>query len=382
VAPTVSEPSVERLKSRRVAFLARPLVAEAARRAGLPDDAIAIERIASRLDARAEGDDAVVLTYSDRDGATAEKFLGALTEVYGEQRARDSAEHAHQTALFFQAQVEAMRPRVADQEAKVEKFKLERYGSLPEQLEGNLRMLDEVQMETAALIGSIDSARSRRASIIADTDSPMRRQEEEAARALTVARARYAPGSDEVKNLEAELTRVRQLRTAEESDAGQRARRSLEVRQAEGEIARAVGRLDEVRGREQELTRRIEQAAKHGEVLARMVLDRDLLRDQLKSLVSKHEEATLAAGLESGIVGKARVAVLEPAWATAAPVAPPRAFLAAVALILGLMAGAGVGLILEATDRRVRLVSDVRRLTGATPVLGVVPRLTAIRGGR
>jgi polysaccharide biosynthesis transport protein len=381
VAPTVTEPGVERLKSRRIGFLARPLVAEAARRVGLPDDARSVESITSRLDARPEGEDAFILTYTDSDGEQARRFLAALTEVFAEQRARENSEQAGQTAAFFQEEVDALRPKVAAADAKVEKYKMDRYGSLPEQLEANLRMLDETQMEMSALVASIDTARSRRASIIADADSPIRRQEEEAARALTVARARYAADSDEVKNLAAELERVRQQRVEEESENGRRARRSLEVRQAEAEIARAQSRLDELRGRERELTQRIENAAKNGEVMARIVLDREILRDQLKTLVEKQEQAQLAAGLEAGVVGKARVAVVEPAWATLAPVAPPRMFLAAVALILGLLVGLGVGLFLEATDRRVRLVADVKRMTGTTPVLGVVPRLSS-RGGR
>jgi uncharacterized protein involved in exopolysaccharide biosynthesis len=381
VAPTVSEPPVERLKSRRLAFLAQPLVAEAARRAGLPHDPASVERLAARLDARQEGEDAFVLTFVDRDPRQAERFLGVLTDVYAEARAREAAAHARQTAQFFQSEVESLRPRVAQTDAKVEKYKLERYGALPEQLEANLRMLDETQMAITTLYGSIDAARSRRASILADSASPIRRQEEEIARAVTLARARYAAGSSEITNLETELERVRAERRAEENEDGRQARRSRDLRQVDAEVARAQTRLDALRAREQELTRRIEAASKNGEALAGLALDRDVLRERLKTLVAKQEEAQLAAGLEAGVVGKARTAVIEPAWATTAPVAPPKGFLAGVAVILGLVVGLGVGLILDATDRRVRLVADVKRMTGTAPVLGVVPRLSA-RGGR
>jgi len=377
VAPTVTEPSIERLKSRRLGFLARPLVTAAAQQAGLPHDPQAVERIASRLDARQEGDDAFVLSYTDRTPALAQRFLSALTTVYVESRAREVSTQAGETAKFFDSEVEALRPRVADSDAKVERFKLQHYGALPEQLEANLRMLDETQMEITARLASIDAARGRRAAVLADVDSPLRRQEEEAARAVSMARGRYAPESPEVKNLQAELDRVRTERLSDENELGRRARRSVELRQAEGEISRAQARIDELHGREAELTRRIEAVTKNGELLAGMTLERDVMRDRLKTLVGKLEEAQLASGLEAGVVGKARTAVLEPAWATQAPVAPPKAFLAAVSLVVGLICGLGLGLILEATDRRVRLVADVKKMTGATPILGVVPRLSA-----
>lgn len=382
VAPTIVEPSGERLKSRRLGFIARPLVAQAAEAAGLLSPAAAgtareaaLDALVARVDARMEGEDAFVVTFQDGDPARARAFLAALADGYVAARARESAELARRTATFFEDEVAALRPRLLDAELAVERFRLEHYGALPEQLESNLRLLEETQLEAHSTVGSLDAAQARRQTVLAEARSPLRRQEEEAARAVTAARARYAPGSAEVRNLEAELERVRAERRRDERDLEKRTRRGPELTAVDAEIARARGRLDALAGREAELRGRIEATVANGDELARRTIDRDLLRERLRSLVGKHEEAALAAALESDVAGRARVAIVEPAWAGTAPVAPAKPFYAAVALCVALALALGVGWLLEATDRRVRSVDDVRAVAGELPVLGVVPRL-------
>jgi uncharacterized protein involved in exopolysaccharide biosynthesis len=205
VDPTVNEPGVERLKSARRALLARPVILSAAEQVGLvaptaadEDKTRLIARLAARLDARQEGDDAFVLTYEDEDPARAGRFLQAVSEAYAASRADEMGRRAAAAAAFFAREVEALRPRAAEAQAVVEKFRLQHHGSLPEQLEGNLRILDETQMQLASLRSSLDSALNRKRAILADAISPIRGQEEDVARALSQARLRYAAGAPEL----------------------------------------------------------------------------------------------------------------------------------------------------------------------------------------
>jgi uncharacterized protein involved in exopolysaccharide biosynthesis len=381
VAPTVSEPVGDQLKSRRLAFLARPVVEDAAARAGRPGDAGAL---AAALDARQEGEDTFVLTVRDGSPDGAQRFLAALVDSFSERRAAESAQRARRTATFFGAEVDALRPKVAEREAALERFRVEHYGSLPEQQEGNMRMLDETQMETHSVRSSLDATLARQIAWLADARSPLRNQEAEAARALTTARARYTADSPEVKNLAAELERVRAERRYDEADLERRARRSPELAAMQVEAARLRSRLDELASRESELRGRVEQASRTGEALARLVLDRDLARERLKALSQKHQDAELAAALESSEGAAARVIVVEPAHAGPTPVAPARAFLAGGVLVLALALGVAAGLLADAADRRVRTVSDLRLVAGDLPVLGAVPRLDSrtLRAGR
>jgi len=386
VNPIVNEPSSgDGLKSARLGFLAQPVVAQAAEMAGLlPADpkerGKRLALITVRLDARQEGEDTFVITFEDSDPAKASAFLAALVEVHGLRRSTEMAKRAAATAGFMATQLEEMRPRVADAEAKVEKYRLEHYGALPDQLEANLRVLDENEMTMHALISSLDAAQSRRRDVLADVQSPLRQQEEQVARDLSAARTRYAAGAPEIKALEEELARVRTDRHSDEGNAATRVRSSSEMRNVEDQIARLTGQIAELRTRGGELRQRIEGSAKNGEVIARMALERDVMRDRFRSLVGKHEEAALAAGLEAGVSGAARTTVIEPAWSSFAPVKPSKPLFAMIALALGIAIGVGLGFVIDTLDRRVLAADDVRALTGDLPILAVVPRLA--RSGR
>lgn len=381
VVSTVNEPN-DRLKSRRLTFLARPVVLDAAMRSGMiaadaseAEQDAAAASIEGRLDARQDGEDTFVITFQDGDPARAQAFLDALTRAYVEQRSKENADHASQTSSFFAKQVEELRPRVARAEADVEKFRTRHYGELPEQLDANLRVLDQVQLEAHSVRTSLDSTLTRRITFLTDINSPIRHEEEEAARALTNARARYAADSPEVKNLEAELQRVRQERRADEADLKSQARHSPELAAMQVETASLLGRLDELAAKELELRAKIDGASKTAEELAKLSLDRDILRDHLKTLEQKAEEAALASALESDVAGHARISVVEPAFASAESVKPAKPFLASLAVAIALVLALGLGWALDAADGRVRTPADVKLLTGDLPLLGVVPRL-------
>lgn len=386
VSPLATEPDGEKLKSARIGFLAQPVVALAADKVGMLPTEAGLERakklalISARLDARQEGEDTFVVTFEDRDPEQARAFLAALIEAHGARRSAEMSERAARTAAYLQAQVQDMRPRVSDMEATVEKYRLTHYGSLPDQLEPNLRVLDENEMTMHAIINSLDAAESRRRDVLSDAQSPLRHQEEQAARELSAARTRYAPDAPEIKTLETELAKVREDRHSDESAAQKRIQSSSELRNVNDQIGRLKGQIEEHRSRSAELRKRIEAAAKNGEAIARLALERDVMRDRFKSLVSKHEEAALAAGREAGVSGPARSTVIEPAWASANPVKPSKPLLALVALTIATLLGLAVGFTIDTLDRRVLAADDVRALTGDLPILAVVPHLA--RSGR
>lgn len=383
VPPTLNEPAGERLKSRRLSFLARPLVEAAADAAGLLPPAgagkarreQALADLAARLDARQEGEDTFVVTFTHPDRERARALLAALAAQYAEARAQEMAERARATAALFDREVAALRPRLAEAEAALEQFRLKHYGELPDQLDANLRLLDEVQMRIHSLVGSLDASRARRRAILAEAASPLRVQEEDVARRLSAARARYTPGSAEVRSLEAELERVRTEREADEADLSRRVRGRRELEAAEAEIRRTEEWLEALRSRERELVERVEAAGRHTDGLARLVVDRDVLRERLKNLLARQQDAWIAAQLETDVAARARVTVVEPAWATTQPVRPSKPLLAMIALAVAAGLGIVVGLLLDSMDGRVREPKEVRALLGDAPILGAIPPL-------
>jgi uncharacterized protein involved in exopolysaccharide biosynthesis len=383
VAPLTNEPDVERLKAARLGFLALPLVAAAAEQAKLlPSDPhereLALGLITTRVDARQEGADSYIVTYEDSNRAKAQVFLDALIAGYAARRAAEQAARAAATASFIQAQLDDLRPLVAAADAKIARMRLERFGSLPDQLEANLRMLDESETNVRALMASLDAAHGRKKDILQDIYSPLRHQEESVERDLSVARSRYASDAPEIKTLTAELARVRAERESEEGTAARRVQGSSELKAVNDQIGRLESQIEDVRKRGDELRGRVAGAAKNGEELAVLAIDRDILRERLRTMVQRQQDSAMAAGLEAGVEGRARVTVVEPAWVGALPVKPSKPLYGLAALALAVMLGLGIGFLLDTLDRRVLSTEDVAALTGDLPMLGVVPRLARV----
>lgn len=111
-----------------------------------------------------------------------------------------------------------------------------------------------------------------------------------------------------------------------------------------------------------------------------------LLNDQLAQytrLQSDYEEAKESSGvLDDRIkelsvtegVGRLTVTILERAMASSAPSGPRKKRLMAIALLLGLCGGVGLGLVRELCDQRLRSSQEISTLL-RLPVLGVIPAI-------
>ncbi|MFH0900804.1 MAG: hypothetical protein V2A73_09270, partial [Pseudomonadota bacterium] len=200
----------------------------------------------------------------------------------------------------------------------------------------------------------LETARGRRQLLIMEAEAPLRRQHEETAKALVEARARYAAGSPLIRSLEEELAVLGTEDAVESGNLRRKIRRRSDVKTASLEIDRIKKHIEELRGRETTLRQRIEAIAAIGEDLARLSLNRDLLRERLRALVAKHEESLLSLGLEENVTSKARMAVIEHPWAGPEPIRPSRLFLVLAALAAGTLAGLVLGLALDTLARRRR----------------------------
>lgn len=135
---------------------------------------------------------------------------------------------------------------------------------------------------------------------------------------------------------------------------------------------------------------REEELAEQCDAQRRQVL---LLNDQLAQytqLLSAYEQAKEPSDiLEDRIdelsvtegVGGLTVTVLERAMAAGVPSEPKKVRMLAIALLLGICAGVGLGLILELSDQRVRSSREISALL-RLPILGVIPTIKSpLRSG-
>lgn len=382
VAPTVAEQLGERLKSLRLAVMARPVVMQAAeeldlfRGIGHMSRDEVVDNMRARMDVKLEGEDTFLFTYSDSKPERARAVVDRVAQIFMKKQVERRQEVATATEKALADEVDALKPEMQEADQAVRKYKMEHYGALPEQLEGNLRNLDQTTMEVNIQSTNLDMDLERRRALLAAAMSPLRHHEDTLAGQLHAARTEYTDENPEVQKIRAEFERVRAERIADEKDLTQKVRRNNpELAALDGEIDRTRAWLSGLRERQTDIRKRVEATAKNGQDLAGLQLEYDGIKDKYSAALSRLRDAQLAVGLERGLASL-RFDLVEGAAIPAHAMSPNKPLLSLGALLLALALAFGLGFALEAGDTTVREPADVRQVAPLTPVLAVIPHTT------
>src|SRR5439155_1039178 len=130
-------------------------------------------------------------------------------------------------------------------------LKMKHYGALPEQVEGNLRTLDQTTMELNIMETNLDLDQERRRALLASAMSPLRHHEETLAGELYEAKTRYTDEHPEVTKIRAEYEKIRAERLSDETNLLSKLRKNNpELAAIEGEIARTKAMVAGLRERQ------------------------------------------------------------------------------------------------------------------------------------
>jgi uncharacterized protein involved in exopolysaccharide biosynthesis len=385
VAPTVAEQIGERLKSLRLAVMARPVVTEAAQKLGLirdPKKADAIvDDIKQRMDVKVEGDDTFLLTYADPNPEKARAIVNQVAEVFMKQQVEHRAQVSSATVQAFRDELAQLKPQLDDTDKAVRAYKTKHYGALPEQQEENLRVLDQTTMEINIQSTNLDMDQERRRQLLANALSPLRHQEENLAGQLYDARTKYTPDHPEVHRILAEYERVKAQRIEDERGLTDRVRRNNpELAALEGELGRTKAMLAGLRQRQSDVRKRVEETARNGGELAGLQSTYDGLKEKYNLTLSHLRDAELADSLEKGLANM-RFDLIEAASVPEHAMSPNRPLLGLGALLLAVAIGLGVGFALDQQDTVIRDPEQLRDLAASTPILAVIPKVDMPKGG-
>ncbi|WP_373498970.1 XrtA system polysaccharide chain length determinant [Desulfococcus sp.] len=127
-----------------------------------------IEALRKRISVEILGDkkrpnatDAFSITFKGNDPEKVMNITNTLAESFIEENLKTREEEALGTNEFLEDQLLGMRTQLGDLEKKVEAFRTQNMGGLPEQLDSNLRVLDRLQAELTGKNESIRDARNR-----------------------------------------------------------------------------------------------------------------------------------------------------------------------------------------------------------------------------
>lgn len=398
------------------------------RRSGLMEDVVDRMRSNDIGMAVVKGD-AFKVSFVSQDPRLAMRVTERLTSLFISENLKDREVIAERSSQFLESELEGVRLKLSDTEQKLAAFRRQYSGQLPDQMQGNLQAMTNLQMQVQTVAEAINRDREQRLFVqrqIADlTNSPLEENSGTPAAAgatpADVATAAEAGGRTAAEQLETARAGLRglQLRfTPEHPDVirAQRIIAELEkkaeeealqqplsptaapaARVAPGDTARR-NRLRELQTqlanidrqlstRQSEETRlraaanayqgNLQAAPTRESELTALMRDYTTLSDQYRSLLGKNQEAKMAANLERRQGGE-QFRLLDPARIPERPFSPNRQRLIAMGLVAGLGLGLGLVALLEYRDRSLRSDEDVM-LALALPVLAIIPQMTNTR---
>ena len=345
------------------------------------------------------------ISYKAPDAGIAQKVTIALTSFFVDENVRASQEQSEATTLFLDSQVRAVAQTLADSEAKLRAFQSEHDGSLPEQLDSNMRILQGIQqqlqaaglareraMQQQTYLNSLQTQyqnMSDTAMAPASIDSQL-----DTARAnLATLEARYTDDHPDVKKLKETIASLEKLKKQEASEA----RDNLEAGETPQAVQQGNAMLNlktQMRLNQAEIQQtnvqiqRLEQAGQVYQArlnatpaveaqMADMMRDFGNMKKEYQELLSKKTESALATSLERQQQG-AQFRVIDPPSLPDKPNFPDRFKFSLAAIGAGIALAILCGFGAEFLDDRIR---GEQALTEAVslPILAEIPALSTAK---
>ncbi len=376
-----------------------------------------VARMRAEIQVETVRGDAFTVSFVAREPATAQRVAERLASLFIEENLRDREVLAEATNQFLESQLEEARNRLVEHEKRLEVFRLQHAGELPNQAQGNMQALQSLQVQVQGLTDSVARDRDRRmmlerqladlarqsAEALSDstksagatsTEGPeggsavqqlaaARRQLEAMETRLTPEHPDIIRAKRIIRDLEVKAEEERQAfaalaasgpttaprTSAERALADLKSEldpviRNIETKEAslarlEGEIESYRAKLRAIPTRESELTA--------------LMRDYDTLRSVYTDLLGKREASKVATNLERRQIGE-QFRVLDPARRPELPFSPNRPRITMMGALAGLSFGIALVVLLQLKDRSFRSEKDIVTVLGL-PVLATVPRM-------
>ena len=382
-------------------------------RTGLMEDVV--DRMRQDIETEIIRGDAFRIGYVSDNPRTAMKVTERLASMYLDESLRDREVLADSTNQFLDSQLAAAKERLIDHEKKLEAYKNRYSGELPAQVQANLQVMQNAQMQIQSLVDSNGRDKDRRRALegqladiggsvgtsgdgavsgIGQDRGPVALQLGQERKTLEEMRQRLKPTHPDVlrqqrivRDLEkragdevAVLALVPQPGAAIAPVNQAEVARLSRIGQLRGEIDSLVSQITHKEEEEARLRRlvaeyqaRVEAAPARESELVELMRDYDTLESGYKGLLTKKEEAQVAANLERHQIGE-QFKILDPARLPERPFSPNRPLLYTVGAAIGLTCGLLLAGFLEYRDTSLKTDDDVVTAL-ELPVLAMIPEL-------
>ncbi len=336
-------------------------------------------------------DAAFTISYTGRDPNVAMQVTNMLASLLIEENLKIREQYAEGTSEFLVTELEKAKKELSEQEAAIRRFKESRMGSLPEQIDANLRTLDRLQLELQSVSGALKNAEDRKALLDeqlggglvsrgrGEADALVERLEALKGE-LNVLRASYkddypdvALAVKRIAELEAQLAQ-RKAEGAKRGGLGPEVLNSetyANLKTIESQIETLGRREADIRRQIKDFERRVDSTPSNEQRLADLRRDYDISLSNYQSLLEKKMNARLAENLEKKQKGE-RFRIIDSANLPEKPFKPNRLSVALSGLLAGLGAGAGLVFLIELMNPAFRKTEELEQ-TFRFAVLAAIP---------
>lgn len=362
--------------------------------------------------------DAFRVSYVAEDPALAQKVTERLASLIIEENLRDREVLAEATNQFLDTELTQARGQLIEHEQKLEVYRRQHGGELPNQVQSNMQALQTLQVQIQGLTDSVSRDRDRLFTLDREVTSLPQRiasgtlpSESKLPEPPKDAEG-LAEGSASVR-LESARTQLRSLETRLKPEHPDIVRLNRIIRELEGKVAaerttsagaakpEPVARpsegairaaqlgeeraalLRQIQTKDSQLAglraqigsyqSRLDAAPTRESEMTELMRDYETLRTVYTELLAKRESSKVAANLERRQIGE-QFKILDPANRPERPFSPNRPLISLAGLLAGLGLGIGCVALLEFRDQSFRSDRDVVQALGL-PVLAMIPRM-------
>jgi protein tyrosine kinase modulator len=336
------------------------------------------------------------ISYKGKDPQKVMDITNTLASNFINENLKILEDQVAGTSSFLEAELVETRKKLERHEIIIEKFRKQYMGELPEQLDGNLRILDQLQTELTQREASARDARSRLVTLQSQSTPPPA--------ALTVG---GTPQTDPLdpQALRAELARLEMRYTDKHPDVIKLRNQiiDLENKIKSGEIPSATGSSDgdaeapssirespeiiaqrneirsldtsvaRIRSQIREYQKRVANTPSREQELLALKRDYQNLQDSYNSLLDRKLDADISVNMERSQKGD-KFRIVDHARLPRRPIEPNLLQIFLMTIAAGLAAAGGLVFLLEIMDSSFRYYEDIEDFFDL-PIAATVPFL-------
>ncbi len=352
-------------------------------------------------------DNIFVISYSSDDAEVAKSVVDALLQIFVEKSLGDTRKDTSKTRQFVERQIAEYEARLLSAEERLEDFKRRNVGLMPQsgssyfmrlsqlrgQIDGAQLELQEARRRAAQVreqLGSVSETLVAGAPVMPGQVDPRAERVRALQESLDLLLLNYTEKHPDVVSTRRVLAEaIEDLENAptEQAEGPQsealRAQNpvylelTVQLSQAQGEVAALEARVAEYERREEELKGLVDTVPQVEAELARLDRDYAINKKHYEELVQRREGLKLAD--EAGqTTDKVRFNIIEPPRVPLLPDGPDRALYSTMALGAGLGAGVGLALLIALIRPAVYARESFAEFTDL-PVIGTVNRILTPR---